>query len=306
MTRRKISILIALVMANYLLLNIFARLIVESNRPAPTPTRTPTPVPTATSALARGNSPTPTTAPAQPTATNTLVIRATPTERTGRVSHQVQPGETLESIAALYGSRPQDILNLNGLSAPEEVQPGQELLIPAPGETVLPISTPTPQPRPAVTRQAAPSATPTTAPQPTPRCAHMFCTDPPRYGEVNKGITQVKGHFQDAQGNPLDGYFVLLSCPGDYHVLSSPSGPWSQDSGKERGAWEITLKAVPLSMDCDLQAVMYKCTEWFNSQCSDYAPLSAVVPIHTSAESGETIVIVDWICYDNCLPGIQG
>jgi LysM repeat protein len=313
MTRRRVSILIVLLMANYLLLNSFIRLVIEASKPAPTPTRTPRPVSIATPVpvAARETSPLPTATPVEPTPTNTLVVKPTPTERTGRVAHTVQPGETLADIAVLYGSLPEDIMNLNGLDDPNTVQPGQQLTIPAPGEVVPALRaepqgaafTPTPLPRPPA---MAPTATPTAEPTPTPRCAHMFCADPPRYGELGKRITQVKGYFKDDQGNPMNGYFVMLSCPGDYHVLSSPSGPWSQDTGKEPGRWDITLRAEPMNVDCDLQAVMYKCNEWFDAQCSAVAPLSEIVPVHTSAASGETIVIVDWVCYDNCVPGIKG
>jgi LysM repeat protein len=305
MTRRQVSILIALVMVNYLLLNTFIRLIIKSSKPAPTPTRTPgavsiaAPPPAATPVA-----PLPTATPAEPTPTNTLVVKPTPTERAGRVTHAVQPGETLAGIAALYGSPPQDILNLNGLDDSNAIQPGQQLTIPAPGE-VVPTFTPTPLPRPPTVQNMAPTATPTAEPTPTPHCAYKFCADPPRYGEINKGITQFKGHFKDAQGNPMDGYFAVLSCPGGYRVLSSPSGPWSQDTGKEPGSWEITLRAEPMNIDCTLQAVMYKCSEWFDAQCEAVEPLSEIVPVHTSAASGETIVVVDWICYDSCLPGIK-
>jgi LysM repeat protein len=319
MTRRQVSILIILAMANYLLLNSFIRLIIEASKPAPTPTRTPRPVSIATPvSVAAQGTPSPLAAtPVGPTPTNTLVIKPTPKARRERVTHTVQPGETLADIAALYGSLPEDIMNLNGLRAPNIIQPGQQLTIPAPGEVVPTLrarpqdeaTAPPPRGDKPPRTPAAPRETPTATPLPTvatPHCAHVFCAEPSRYGEIGKGITQFKGHFKDAQGNPLDGYFVMLSCPGDYHVLSSPSGPWSQDTGKEPGLWEITLRAEPMDIDCTLQAVMYKCSEWFNAQCGAVAPLSEIAPVHTSAASGETIVILDWVCYGNCLPGIKG
>jgi hypothetical protein len=288
MTRRQVSILIVLAMANYLLLSSFIRLIIEASKPDPTPTRTPrlvsiaTPIPV----VAQGAPPVPTATPVEPTPTNTLVIKPTP----------------------------EDIVNLNGIGDRNAVQPGQQLTIPAPGEVVPTLRaepqgaafTPTPPPRPPAAQRTAPTSTPTAEPTPTPRCAYTFCAAPSSYGEISKGITQFKGYFKDEQGNPMSGYFVMLSCPGDYNVLSSPSGPWTQDTGKEPGFWEITLRAEPMSVDCNLQAVMYKCSEWFNAQCSAVEPLSAIVPVHTSAASGETIVIVDWVCYGNCVPGISG
>jgi len=52
------------------------------------------------------------------------------------VYHIVQQGETLWSIARLYGVTPQAIAQANGLVNPNLIYPGQRLLIPMPGAIV--------------------------------------------------------------------------------------------------------------------------------------------------------------------------
>jgi uncharacterized membrane protein len=90
-----------------------------SPAPAPAPPATPVPSP----------SPSPTEEP-----TSTPV---------GRTVHIVQPGETLSSIARLYGVGYQAIMYANGLEDPNLIEVGQELTIPH-LEEILPTLTPTP------------------------------------------------------------------------------------------------------------------------------------------------------------------
>ena len=44
--------------------------------------------------------------------------------------HIVQPGEWIWQIARIYGVDPQAIIDLNKLTSPATIYPGQELLIP--------------------------------------------------------------------------------------------------------------------------------------------------------------------------------
>jgi LysM repeat protein len=48
----------------------------------------------------------------------------------GSRTHTVQPGETLFSIALLYGVPVQDIILINNLPNPNFIYPGQTLVIP--------------------------------------------------------------------------------------------------------------------------------------------------------------------------------
>ncbi len=73
----------------------------------------------------------------------------TPTETPGPCRVTVQPGDGLIGLASRCGHRSMDviplILELNGLSAPESIQVGQQILIPWPTPTLDP-NAPTPTP----------------------------------------------------------------------------------------------------------------------------------------------------------------
>jgi LysM repeat protein len=304
MTRRQISIVIVLVMMNYVVFSVVISTIIGENKPEPTPTRTSQPTFTPGPALAQVTAPPPTPTASEPTPTNTLVIPPTSTPRTGRAVHLVQPGETLAGIADMYGSPLEDIMNLNGLTDPNNIKAGQELTIPAPGEAV-PKLTPTPRPIPPTPKE--PTDTPVPAeppPPPEPVCAYQFCPGPWYGGDPNAGLTRFYGHLKDTAGNNVNGFFVRLVC-GSYQVMSFPAGPWSGGPNTEPGFWDVSVRNEPLTLDCTLQVVMYKCDEWFNAECQQFDPLSEAVHVQTNAETGETIVIADWICYHDCDKGVS-
>jgi LysM repeat protein len=302
MTRRQISIVIVLLLFNYLIFTSLIRFIIEESKPAPTPTRTPKPTFTMGPAMAQVTAPPPTPTPMQPTPTNTLVVPPTSTPRTGRVTHVVQPGETLESIAAKYDSPVEDIAHLNGITDPNNIKVGQELIIPAPGE-VVPTITPTRKPRPPT--KPPPTNTPAPPPEPpTPVCAYQFCPGAWYPGARNEGLTRFYGYIKDTAENPVNGFFVRMTC-GSYRVLSYPSGPSSVAPNAAPGFWDITVRSEPLTLDCSLQIVMYKCGEWFNAQCDQFDPLSEDVHVHTDREAGETIIVADWICHHDCDKGLR-
>lgn len=109
----------------------------------------PTPAPTATAG--------PTNTPA-PTNTPT----ATPVP--GRITHTVQRGETLSRIALQYGVSVQQIVQLNNITNPNLIYPGQVLVI---QEGPAPTATPTNTPRPTDTPRPTNTPTPTRTPRPT-------------------------------------------------------------------------------------------------------------------------------------------
>lgn len=178
----------------------------------PTFTPTDTPIPT-----------TPT-----PTPTNTPVLTPTPTPRKGRVTHIVRLDQKLEEIAKLYGNPSADILNLNGLSSPDEIRPGREIVIPAPGE-VVPTFTPT-----ATRRPPTPTATP--APTPTERPRWQY-SPAGFYTDWNAGLAQIWGVVRDTEGDTVDGVVIQAKC-GSTYVASAPSG---QQSGRCCGWYDIVL-----------------------------------------------------------------
>ena len=85
-----------------------------------TPTQTPKPEPTATPSATRTHEPTP-TATAEPSPTPTP---------TGPVSYEVQPGDTLHTIAAKFNVSVVDIVKFNGLEDEDAIFVGQILEIP--------------------------------------------------------------------------------------------------------------------------------------------------------------------------------
>jgi LysM repeat protein len=85
--------------------------------------------------------------------------------------HTVQRGESLSTIARLYGVNPYDIARSNGIVYPYVVYVGQRLLIPTPNCAPAPLPTPvlpgTPPPLPTrTTGPALPTATTGTVPTP--------------------------------------------------------------------------------------------------------------------------------------------
>ena len=93
--------------------------------PTPTPA-IPTAVPTATSTPAPTLTPTP-----APTPTPEVVPTPSPAPGIAR-THTVAPGETLSSIAAEYGVTVQQIVDLNHIQNPDQVNYGTVLQIPPP------------------------------------------------------------------------------------------------------------------------------------------------------------------------------
>jgi len=89
-----------------------------------------------------GMPPTPTTAPAEPTSTSPPAPTDTPI-LPGALTHTVRAGDTLYSIAALYGVTVDEIKALNNITDPSTLSVGQVLIIRR-GETPSATATPVP------------------------------------------------------------------------------------------------------------------------------------------------------------------
>jgi LysM repeat protein len=99
-----------------------------------------------------------------PTAPETISIQTSTPRPDGAIIHQVQPGQTVFTIAAAYGVSVQDILHYNGLTEKSVIFPGDFLLIQLPA-TPTGSETPT---SPNETGSAATGGAPTKTPsQPT-------------------------------------------------------------------------------------------------------------------------------------------
>ncbi len=101
------SILVALLLLDYLVLALLYDMVTPERQPTPTPTRTPRP----------------TFTPAPPL----QIITPTPEHF---VIHRVAEGEDLNAIASRYGVPEGEILKANGITEPSSIKPGQELIIP--------------------------------------------------------------------------------------------------------------------------------------------------------------------------------
>lgn len=71
-------------------------------------------------------------APSVPGGAGATAARGVPTRTTARahpLTHVVQPGDTLWTIAYRYGTTVEALMNLNGLTDPDRLQPGQRLAV---------------------------------------------------------------------------------------------------------------------------------------------------------------------------------
>lgn len=158
----------------------------EASRPVPsaTPTATPTPTrtytPSRTPTASRTSTPSRTATPTRsptPTATSTPTATVTPSPTLSETptpipptftpsprpqAHVVQPGETLNRIAQMYGLSLDDLARANNLFDYNQIMAGQTLVLPAP---FTPASVPQIAFMPSAT--PTPSVTPTTTPSPT-------------------------------------------------------------------------------------------------------------------------------------------
>lgn len=103
--------------------------------PTPTPSATPTATPTATPSPTRTPtaeaSPSPTASPT-PGATPSPTPTPTP-EPPPFTEYEVQPGDTLSSIAQSFGTTVDEIVSINGLASQDVIiSVGQKLLVPNP------------------------------------------------------------------------------------------------------------------------------------------------------------------------------
>jgi LysM repeat protein len=99
--------------------------------PTPTPTATPTATPTPTASPTAEATPSPTASPTpEPTPTPTPTPTPEPPPFT---EYEVQPGDTLSSIAQAFGTTIDEIVRINGLESQDVIiSVGQKLLVPTP------------------------------------------------------------------------------------------------------------------------------------------------------------------------------
>jgi sortase A len=139
------------------------------------PTATlPLPTPALSPAVSGTNGPTKEPTPSSTTSPTATPLRWTPTPtptRAEQTVYVVQGGDSLWEIAESYGITVDALVEANGISKDDVIHPGQELVIPMPGQalpTPLPRSPPpTPTSLPATPTAAPPASTPEPALSPT-------------------------------------------------------------------------------------------------------------------------------------------
>lgn len=99
------------------------------------------------------------TATLAPTATPTIAptATATPTPTATPITYQILPGDTLEAIAARFGTTVNLLAAQNGIANPHQIDVGQILVIPTPVPTATPWPTITPWPTATTMPTAAPA-----------------------------------------------------------------------------------------------------------------------------------------------------
>jgi hypothetical protein len=206
------------------------------------------------------------------------------------------------------------------------VEPTATLVPPTPTSTptplptatatpVPPTDTPTPVP-PTATPKPKPTAKPAAAPQPTqaPTAASGGSSKAPQidmsrqfqpkgsYAGTNAGLTRFMGHITDRSGNPVSGFFLYFTC-GSFHVMSFPSGPSSVAPDWAPGWYDQYIASKELECDWTMQVVMYKCGNWFSSECTTFDELAPPDYFHT--KKGQTVVTADWWCNFDCDKGAR-
>jgi hypothetical protein len=173
---------------------------------------------------------------------------------------------------------------------------------------VPPTATPKPKPTP---KPAAPAQP---APAPAPTAASGGSSKGPQvdmsrqfqpkgsYAGTNAGLTRFMGHITDRSGNPVNGFFIYLTC-GSFHVMSFPSGPSSAAPDWAPGWYDQYIASNELACDWTVQVVMYKCDRWFDAQCTTFDALAPADYIRTS--KGKTVVTDDWWCNFDCDKGAR-
>lgn len=319
------SILIILVLLNYIIFSTAFTLLTTQQNPGLSPTRTPWPtfesieaspiawvvLPTSTlrptripvtltpTAVAATAQVTPTlqvtlTAEAEVSATTAPLPTETPvppvaTPASSTVSHTIKRGETLSEIASRYGVPVKDIIEANGLSNPNIIITGQTLIIPVSGEAA-PAATksaqPTSAPKPTATpKPPAPTATPATV---GAQFTAQAIWDPMVAPNCAGPAIDKQSVIRDAAGNPLNGVRVVVDCYGNEWVSRASGTPGEYDDGHYDFAFG---QSTPQDWTCTARVLDFNGQEVTSSE---------TVSIHFDTNDcnpggvGHQVVILNW------------
>jgi len=147
-------------------------------------------------------------------------VKLSTPDAAGKVTHLVQPGETLWSIAVAYKVTLASLYTINNLTAQSVIIPGQKLTIRLPGTglTETPTEYPTPSPtfRPTVTR--IPTSTP-----PDAGLGNPSLKSSPAAQTTAESVTPQDGGNNwrrlFVQSDPLLGIIILFMASGILLIL---------------------------------------------------------------------------------------
>jgi hypothetical protein len=160
---------------------------------------------------------------------------------------------------------------------------------------------PAPTPKPAT--PAPPPAAPTAKPSSSSGMNPAIQFQPKgSYAGTNAGLTRFMGNITDRAGNPVSGFFMYFTC-GTFHVMSFPTGPSSVAPDWAPGYYSQYIASKELDCDWTMQVVMYKCSSWFDAQCTQFDALAPQDYFHTKV--GKTVVSADWWCNFDCDKGMK-
>lgn len=192
------------------------------------------------------------------------VIPGMPTIPAGEIiTYVVQRGDSLYSIANLYGTTVEVLMMVNGITDPELIQVGQELIIsweePTPTATATPEPTPTPTPQPTstptTTPSFTPSATPPSTPQPTPQSTPPPMPTPtlaypypapallaPADGQVFQGTDQAIVLTWASVGILAQDEWYVVRLRYEAEGMDQPPNAWTKTT-----SWRVPAEVYPSS-----------------------------------------------------------
>ena len=122
----------------------------------------------------------------------------------------------------------------------------------------------------------------------------------------NEAIVHFRGFIRDKQGQPVNGFSVLLDN-GTWSVLSHPSGASHHYPDMADGAWDLIItNASDAAGWWALTVVSYDCPDFetfFNAQCKQFTPLSETQIVQI-VYPDENIINADWVCLKDCDQGL--
>ncbi len=326
MTKRQWSLVIVLLLVNYLIFSqLFQRIMdvspadVQVATATPVPTFTPSPVVTAPLVAENPIIPVP---PAEPTPTNTPVLMtdeqrqameatqtaqaapsveptATPsptpvdtrpqvTASDSTVNLRAGPGTNYDRVGALPQGASLEIVGRNADSSWWQVSTVNGLAwIAASVTTAKNTAASIPVVQaPPPPVTPTPSSPPTATPVPLPQYQYSIFNV---FWKPNKAMTQIRGHIQDAANNDVNGVYVRVRS-GTYCVVSYPSGPG--EGNYPPGNYDIYLGEGERTNTWQVDIVPHT-ADPNSSACHNMTPLSETKEVQTGVD--ESVAFVEWI-----------